>query len=75
MQEKLFVTGRGFFCGGKAGGGSHAGEILCTVFMAKNSRKRYNFENKQDIFIPVQKNKQENQKKNNENYPLNTQVN
>ena len=75
MQEKLFVIGRGFFCGGKAGGGSHAAKILCTVLMAKTSRKSYNFGDKQVIFIHVRKNTQEIHRKYSENCPCIDEVN
>ena len=42
MQEKLFVTGRGFSRSGRTGGEASGAKMLCTVLMAKTSRKKHN---------------------------------
>ena len=75
MQEKLFVTGDGFSCGGEAGGEAPAARMLCTVLMAKTSRKSCNFGDKQVIFIHVRKNTQEIHGKYSENCPCIDQTN
>ena len=75
MQEKLFVTGRGFFHSGRTGGEASAAKMLCTVLMEKTSRKSYNFGDKQAIFIHVRKNTQEIHRKYSENCPCIDEVN